>query len=137
MSRSRSAGVPRQPHQHGAVAAVVVFVLLLESPRDLVVHLLIVVFGGGEDLGRGRGFRAGGDGIVSRGAKRNDADADVEARPGGLGRGVGVVAARGAGGLPRDERRRRAEDGGAGREAAEGSGGGHGGGREGGRWHKR
>lgn len=46
-------GVPGETQEDGAVAAIVVLVVLLEKLGDLVVHLLVVLLGGIEDLGRG------------------------------------------------------------------------------------
>lgn len=47
--------MPGQSHEDWAVRPVVVVVLLFEPRGYLVVHLLIVLLGGAEDLGRGRG----------------------------------------------------------------------------------
>jgi hypothetical protein len=46
---SRSRGVPRQSHQHGSIAAIVVFVLLLQPLCNMIVHLLVVLEPGDEE----------------------------------------------------------------------------------------
>ncbi len=35
--------MPRQPHNHGAIAAIIIIVLLLKQLGNVVVHLLIVI----------------------------------------------------------------------------------------------
>lgn len=85
-------GVPSQAQKDGAVAAVVIVFLLLETASDLVVHGLVVLKLGGEDLGRGRArivriepVPAGGEGTTGSGPDPGGAVA--------LGGGLGGVEA--------------------------------------------
>ena len=52
----RAARVPRQSDQDWAIAAIIVIVLLDQKSSDLIVHLLVVVFGWLEDVGFDRSF---------------------------------------------------------------------------------
>lgn len=50
-----SARMPGQPHENRAIRPVVVVLVLLKPRGYRVVHFLVVLLGGGEDLGRGWG----------------------------------------------------------------------------------
>lgn len=69
-----AASVPGKADQDGAVAAIIVIFLLLETTGDLVVDLLVVLLGGVEDLGRGRATL--GEQVVA-GTSNNSGTRDV------------------------------------------------------------
>ncbi|KAK2611005.1 hypothetical protein N8I77_004388 [Diaporthe amygdali] len=50
-----TARMPGQSHENRAVRAIIVVLVLFEPRCYLIVHLLIVLLGGIEDLGSGRG----------------------------------------------------------------------------------
>src|SRR5258708_37873118 len=79
-----AAGVPGQSQQDWAVRAIVVIVLLLQPRRNLVVHLLVVLELGREDLGL-VGAAALGVVVVPCSAEGQRSNTQVQARGGGLG----------------------------------------------------
>ena len=88
-----AAGVPGQAHQDGAVGSIVVVVLLLQPRRDLVIHLLVVLELGREDLDLGGVWGLGVE-VVRSATQGQGAQGQIQARVRGLG-GLGGVATTG------------------------------------------
>lgn len=94
---SRSAGVPRQSQQDRTIAAIIIVVVLLQSLRNDIVHLLVVLELGSEGL-LGGDLCAGTRAVcVVSGATENSKSTDPDSRVGAVRLGTSlrrVAAAR-------------------------------------------